>query len=75
MTHYQQQIIKATGCKESDTHEIEEYMREIVLHSTLDWLTITQFNKAARTAWKDIQWMRSPEGIKYMEELEQSMLN
>ena len=71
LTYYQKSIIAATKCNESDAAEIEEYMRNIVLHSTLDWLTAAQFNRAARTAWRDIQYMRSPEGRAYMKKLEE----
>ena len=66
MTHYQESIIKITGCTETDAPEIESYMRDIVFHSTLDWQPKALFNKGAKEAWSDIQWMRSPEGIAYM---------
>lgn len=74
MNGYHKIIIEATGCNESDCEEIEDYMRDCIFHSTLDWQTKAQLKKAARTAWKDIQWMRSPEGKKLMEEYEKQML-
>lgn len=58
---YQQSIIDLIGCSDKDAEEIEDYMRNVIFHSTLDWQTKQQFNKAAKTAWSDIQWMRSPE--------------
>lgn len=70
MENYQTLISKATGVDNAkDIAEIEDYMRHTVFHSTLDWLTPKEFNKGARTAWKDIQFMRSPEGQKYLSSL------
>ncbi len=66
---YAKMIVEATGCSPADAPEIEDYMRHTIFHSTLDWQTAAQLKKAAKTAWKDIQWMRSPEGIAYMENL------
>lgn len=50
MTHYQQSIAAATGCGAEDAAAIEEIMRQDVVHSTLDWLSPTQFNQAAKEA-------------------------
>ena len=69
MNHYQKLIIAVTGCNEQDAAEIEDYMRHVIFHSTLDWQTKAQFNKAAKTAWNDIQFMRSPEGQKMLAEM------
>ena len=66
---YQKLIIECTNCTESDAKEIEEYMRNVIFHSTLDWQTKAQFNKAAKTAYSDILWMRSPEGAEYIKNL------
>lgn len=66
MNHYQKNIIRITGCKKEDAEEIENYKRDIVFHSTLDWQTKRQFNKGAKTAGNDIQFMRSPDGIAYL---------
>lgn len=70
MNSYHKQIIEATGCTEADVQEVEEYMRVIIFHSTLDWQSKEQFNNGARDAWSDILYMRSPEGTAYMKKLE-----
>ena len=67
---YKDLIIKATNCSINDVEEIEEYMRQIIFHSTLDWQTKSQLIQAAKLAWGDIQFMRSPEGLKYMLDIE-----
>lgn len=51
MTHYQESIIKATGCSEADAPLIEEIMRHTIFHSTLDWQTKEVFDKGARDAY------------------------
>ena len=71
MNHYQESISKVTGVtNETDLQEIENYMRDCYFNSTLDWQSKAQFNKGARESWSDIQYMRSPEGQKYMASLE-----
>jgi hypothetical protein len=67
---YQKSIIEATGCDPEDSSEIEDYMRNIYFHSTLDWQTKEQFDRGARESYRDILWMRSPEGLAYMKQLE-----
>ena len=67
---YKETIKKVTGCTPQDAVEIEDYMRNIYFHSTLDWQTKAQFNKGAKESYNDILWMRSPEGIEYMKQLE-----
>ena len=69
MTAYQKSIIEVTKCSLEDSKEIEDYMRNIYFHSTLDWQSKAQFNKGARESYQDILWMRSPEGIEYMKQL------
>lgn len=69
--YYQNLIIKATNCKPEDAAEIEEYMRSVYFQSTLDWQTKAQLNKGARESWKDIQFIRSPEGKRYIEKLKE----
>ncbi len=70
MNCYQKEISKVTGVTNlKDIAEIEDYMRHTIFHSTLDWQTTRQFNKGARDAWGDIQFMRSEEGQKYMASL------
>lgn len=75
MSFYSELIIKATGCIESDAAEIEEYMRDIIFHSTLDWQTRKQLEEAAKTAYSDILFIRSSEGIEYIKQIEEQMLN
>jgi len=70
---YKESIIEVTGCNAEDAEEIEDYMRNIIFHSTLDWQTKAQFNKGAKDAYSDILWMRSPEGIEYMKQIELSI--
>lgn len=47
---YQEQIMKITGCTQVQACDIEDIMRNDILHSTLDWLTGDQFKKAAQEA-------------------------
>ena len=74
MNYYQQQIINATKCDPMDAAEIEDIMRDIIFHSTLDWQTKAQFNKGAREAKELLDYLRSPEGIAYAEQVEREML-
>ena len=71
---YQQLIIATVGCSESDASEVEAYMRNVIFCSTLDWQTAEQLKKAAREAWEDIKYMRTPEGQAYMAQLEAEMM-
>lgn len=75
MSFYKELIIKATGCPESDAAEIEDYMRDIIFHSTLDWQTVSMLETAANQAYGDILFMRSPEGQEYIKQIEEQMLN
>jgi hypothetical protein len=68
MKTYQESIIEATGCTPEDAIEIEDYMRHIYFHSTLDWQSKALFNKGARESYQDILFMRSPEGIEYIQQ-------
>jgi len=69
ITAYQKDIIEITGCKPEDAEEIEDYMRNIYFHSTLDWQSKALFKKGAKESYRDILWMRSPEGMEYIKEL------
>lgn len=63
MTYYQRTISEATGVTDmDDLREIEDYMRHVIYHSTLDWQTKVQLSSAARKAWKQIQLLRSRMG-------------
>jgi len=52
MDGYENDIIEVTGCSQGDAVMIEHIMREEIFHSTLDWQTAAQFNRAARKAAK-----------------------
>jgi hypothetical protein len=49
-TGYGDIIIAATGCSENDVEAIEQIMRDVIFHSTLDWQTRIQLERAARLA-------------------------
>jgi hypothetical protein len=70
---YQSTIVKVTGCRPEEAEEIENYMRDVIFQSTLDWQSKEQFDRAAREAHADILYMRTPEGQKYMTLLKLSM--
>ena len=60
LTNYQQIISEATGVTDpTDLKEIEEYMRECIWHSTLDWQTREQLASSAVVAWNECQLMRN----------------
>jgi len=66
---YQKLIQEATNCKENEVEAIEDIMRNVIVHSTLDWLSKPQFNKAAKEAHETYLFMESEEGKKHMIEL------
>jgi hypothetical protein len=66
--YYQKQIIEATKCTEQEVVEVEDIMRNEVVHSTLDWLTKRQFNKAAKDAYEVYKYLNSEQGKKYVAE-------
>jgi hypothetical protein len=66
---YQIAIIKATNCKQSEVEEVEDIMRNTILHSTLDWLSKSQFNKVAKEAYELFCYMNSEEGKLYVKEI------
>jgi len=51
MTGYRRLIVEATGCNPNEAAEIEDVMRDVVFHSTLDWQTRDQLIEAARLAY------------------------
>ena len=75
MAKLHDEIVQWTGCSPADAPEIEDYMRHTIFHSTLDWQTLAQLKKAAKEAWSDIKYMRSPAGIAYLAELERQMMS
>ena len=44
--------MKDTNCNPSDVEEIEDIMRDDIVHSTLDWLSAQQFKKSAVEAYE-----------------------
>lgn len=75
MTFYEELIIASTGCAPEDAEEIEDYMRDTIFHSTLDWQDKFMLETAANQAYGDILFMRSPEGIAYCKQLNDQILN
>lgn len=71
---YKESILAATKCKEHEVAEVEDLMRNVILHSTLDWLSKSQFNKAAKEAYELYLFMQTDEGKKMMQEIENEML-
>lgn len=58
MTVYEELIAKATGLTEkSKIEQVENYMRHIYFHSTLNWQTGAQLRKAARESAKDLEML------------------
>jgi hypothetical protein len=49
---YQHRIIAVTGCKSEEAPAIEEILRDVVFHSTLDWQTVKQFDAGVREAYR-----------------------
>ncbi|MBV9658020.1 MAG: hypothetical protein JO295_07910 [Verrucomicrobia bacterium] len=50
MSFYQESIVALLGCSAADAVMIEFIMREDIFHSTLDWQTRAQLDRAARQA-------------------------
>lgn len=53
------QIQKASGCPDVDTREVEAHMYHMILQKALNRMDTRAINKAAREAWKDIQFKRT----------------
>ena len=67
---YRNMIAKATGVSDvGELRELEEIMRQDIIHGPLDWLSKRQFNVAARAAKEMYDYMHSAEGIEYMRQL------
>jgi hypothetical protein len=62
LTGYGRMIIEATGCSATEVDAIEEIMRDIVFHSTLDWQTPEELKQGARTAYAIFQEMNERGG-------------
>jgi hypothetical protein len=68
MTFYEAEIKKATNCKDSEISEIEDIMRNIVFHSTLDWQSKKQFKNGAIEAYaiyKEIEALKAIHGSEW----------
>ena len=52
MGGYRDLIIEATGCTAAEAGEIEDLMRDVVFHSTLDWIPRKQFMVGAKKAFQ-----------------------
>jgi hypothetical protein len=55
---YSDIIKQATGCDEADAKRIEEFMRDVIFRSTLDWQTTDQLTEAARLAQQALKFQR-----------------
>ena len=52
---YRTIITEATGVTDpAMLKRIEDYMRDVIFHSTLDWQTRAQLKRAAKTAQREI---------------------
>ena len=54
----QKTIKEATNCDDRELDEIEDFMRDIIFHSTLDWQTHEQLVAAAREAHEALRYIR-----------------
>lgn len=59
---YSDLIREATGCTQAQVDEIEDLMRDVVFHSTLDWQTREQLERGARTAYSVMREMKENQG-------------
>ena len=50
MSRYREIIRQATGCTQVGAVKIEDVMRNVIFHSTLDWQTREELEDAARLA-------------------------
>ncbi len=56
---YGRLIVIDTNCALEDASKIENIMRDDIFHSTLDWLSRTQFRRGAREAYQLLQENRA----------------
>ena len=50
MSSYREIIRQATGCGNTKAAKVEDVMRNVIFHSTLDWQTREELEHAARLA-------------------------
>jgi molybdopterin/thiamine biosynthesis adenylyltransferase len=55
---YSDTIKQATGCDDAEAERIEEFMRDIIFRSTLDWQTREQLAEAARLAQQTLHFQQ-----------------
>ena len=55
---YKDIIKKATDCNDSDAERIEDFMRDVIFHSPLDWQTEKQLRDAACLALTTLRFQR-----------------
>lgn len=52
---YRRIIMEATGCTAAEVGDVEDIMRDVVFHSTLDWQTHAELVEGARRAYEVYQ--------------------
>lgn len=55
LSSYHQIIQEATGCAPEQLDDIEELMRDIIFHSTLDWKTRDELIDGAKQVFSILQ--------------------
>jgi hypothetical protein len=58
---YTEIILKSTGCSLREAPRVEEIMRDVIFHSTLDWQTREELESAAKTAYAVLQELDASE--------------
>ena len=48
MSRYRDIIKRATGCTDAQAAQVEDVMRKVIFHSTLDWQSREELEDAAR---------------------------
>ena len=59
ISSYQEKIIAICKCSKEEAIIIEDYMRGVYFQSTLDCISLAQFNKGAKESFSDIQIMNN----------------
>jgi hypothetical protein len=52
-------IMEATGCNEIVAGKLENIMRDVIFHSTLDWQTREELQEGARAAYQVLEGMEN----------------
>ena len=61
---YHDRIKEITNCTESEVKHVEDLMRNVVFHSTLDWQTREEFENGARLAYLVFQRLKKEDSGK-----------